>query len=130
MSDHLAQNPTFDLSVAGERVLPPPATALHRFGGGNEAVGDRLEIGLRIIQAEDQPASAHPAKRQAFRPQIVLEHPVVDGRPRVTDRPDRRQVCYLYRQPGIAKPPVERRRAAIPNFFEITVERADRWFFE
>ena len=69
MSDHLAQNPALDLTVAGARVLPPPAAALHRFGGGNKAVGDCLEIGFVIIQAEDQPAgstqlSARPSARR------------------------------------------------------------------
>src|SRR6516225_8489318 len=130
MSDHLAQNPTFDLSVAGERVLPPPAAPLHRFGGGNKAVGDCLEISFCIIEAEDQPTGANPAQRQAFRPQIVLEHPVVGGRPRITNRPDRRQIRYLYRQPGMAQALIERHGAAIPNFVEVAIERADRRFFK
>jgi hypothetical protein len=51
MSHDLAQNPTLDLLVAGERVVPPPATPLHRFGSGDEAVGDCLVIGFRIIPA-------------------------------------------------------------------------------
>ena len=123
MSDHLAQNPALDLTVAGERVLPPPAAALHRFGGGNKAVGDCLEISFCIIEAEDQPTGANPAQRQAFRPQIVLEHPVVGGRPRITNRPDRRQIRYLHRQPGIAQPLIEHRRTTIPHFVEVAVER-------
>ena len=70
MSDHLAQHPALDRAVAGERILPPPAAPLHCFGGGDEAVGDCLVIGFRIIQAEDEPAGADPAERQAFRPQM------------------------------------------------------------
>src|SRR6516165_10283631 len=56
MSHHFTQNPALYLSVAGERVLPPPAAALHRFGSGDKAVGDRLVFGFGVIQAEDQPA--------------------------------------------------------------------------
>src|SRR5215471_9406763 len=122
MSHHLAQYPALDLSIAGERVLPPPAAPAHRLGGGNKAVGDCREIGFGVIQAEDQPAGTDPAQRHAFRPKIVLEHPVVGRGPRITNRPDRRQVRYLYRQPSIAQPLIEYRGTTIPNFVEAAVE--------
>ena len=80
------------------RIVPPPAVALHLLGGGDETVGDFAEIGVGVVQAEDQPAGADPAQRQAFGAQVVLKHPVVTRRFGILHHPDRRDVADAHRK--------------------------------
>src|SRR5262245_56100434 len=63
----LAQDGALDRLVGRRRIGPPPAVRLHRPGGGNEAIRHRLEIGLCVIEAEDQAAGADPREREPFR---------------------------------------------------------------
>src|SRR4026209_3038007 len=43
---HLLQNEPLDGFGVAARVGPPPAVLMHGAGGGDEAVGDRLEVGV------------------------------------------------------------------------------------
>ena len=63
-------------------------SSLHRPRRGDEAVGDRVEVGVAVVEAEDEAAGADPAQRQALGAQVVLQHPVVAGRAACT-RPSR-----------------------------------------
>src|SRR6185437_14252720 len=95
---HLAQDLPLDVLVGERSILPPPAVALHLFGGGDKAAGDFAEIGVGVVQAEDQASRSDPAQRQAFGAQIVLKHPVVTGRFGILHHPDRGQVADADRQ--------------------------------
>ena len=105
------------------RVAPPPAVPLHGLGGGDKAVRDRLEIGVGIIEAENQAPGSDPAQRQALGPQVILKHPVVARRLRVADGPDRGHVGDLDRQLFGAQALVEPLRPVVPGPIEVAVER-------
>src|SRR5262245_22650004 len=77
MREHLAQDLAPDRLVRRSRIGPPPAVMLHGFCGGDEAVRDGAEVGLGVIEAEDQAAGTDPAQRQSLGAQIILEHPVI-----------------------------------------------------
>ena len=109
--------------LVDRRIAPPPAVPLHRPGGGDEPLRDRLEIGVGVIQAEDQAAGADPAQRQPFGAKVVLQHPVVARRPRVADGPDRGHVRHLHRQRFVAQVLVEPLRPAVPQLVEVAIKR-------
>ncbi len=125
MSDHFPQDATADRRVRRLVVAPPPAVALHRLRGRHEALRHRVEVRLRIVEAEDQAPGADPTERQTFGAQIVLEHPVVARRPGVEHRPDGGQIGDPHRQPLLREALVERFDAAVPHLVEIAVKRAD-----
>src|ERR1700716_23015 len=89
LGQHLFQNLPLDVLVGHRSIVPPPAVALHLLGRRDKAVGDFREIGVRVVEAEDQPAGADPAQRQAFGAEIILKHPVVAGRFGILHHPDR-----------------------------------------
>ncbi len=69
LRDHLSQDPALDRAIARLRISPPPAVPLHCPRGGDEPDRDRIEIGVEIIQAEDQrpvpiQLSASPSARR------------------------------------------------------------------
>jgi hypothetical protein len=41
---------------------PPPAVALHFFRRRHDAIGDHGEIGVGIVQTEDEASGAHPTQ--------------------------------------------------------------------
>src|SRR5690349_13017691 len=92
MREDFAQDFTPDRLVRCSRIAPPPAVLLHRIGGSDKTVRDGDEIGLGVVETEDQPAGADPAECQTFGAQIVLEHPVVARRLGVKHGPDRREI--------------------------------------
>ena len=104
--EHLAQEAALDRTIRQRRVLPPPAVRLHRPRiAATKRARHGLEVALLgVVQAEDQSARAHPAERQAFCAQVVLQHPVVARRLGVAHGPDRRQVRDRTGQPGLAQP--------------------------
>src|SRR3954470_16021525 len=57
----LPENPALDGLVGLRRIVPPPAVALHFLRRRDEAVGDFAEIGVGVVQAENQAAGADPA---------------------------------------------------------------------
>src|ERR1700738_5631308 len=58
--EHFFQDLAADVLVGEGSVVPPPAVPLHLLGRGNEAVGDRGKVSVRVVQAEDQPARPDP----------------------------------------------------------------------
>src|SRR5690242_17014830 len=48
--DHLLEDAAADRRVRRRRIAPPPAVALHRAGGGDEAVGHGVEIRLAVVE--------------------------------------------------------------------------------
>ena len=48
--EHLSQDAAPDRLVRCAGIGPPPAVALHRLGGGDEAVGHRVEIRLGVVR--------------------------------------------------------------------------------
>ncbi len=125
MRDHFLEYGPFDRFIRQSRIVPPPAVLLHGFRGGYEAIGNRGEIGVRIVEAEDQPAGTDPAQRQAFGAQIILQHPIVTGRLRVTDRPNRGHVLDLDRQRFLPQSLVQLSCSFIPSLIEIAVKCFD-----
>src|SRR5215475_12972007 len=91
-AEHLFEDLALDVLVGELAVVPPPAVLLHLGRGGDEAVGDLVEVGIGVVEAEDQPSRADPAQRETLGAQVILQHPVVAGGRRVADRPDRGQV--------------------------------------
>src|ERR1700737_557413 len=77
VSDDLPQDSTLDRLGGRRGVGPPPPLLLHRPGGRHEPIRDRLEIGVGVVETEDQAPCSDPTQCQAFRAQIVLKHPVV-----------------------------------------------------
>ena len=110
MRDHLFQNTAFDCLVCQAGLAPPPPVRLHLLCRCDEAISHRLDVGLGVIEAEDQPAAADPTQRQPFRAKVILQHPVIARRLRVADRPDRRDVGDSHRQALLREPPVQARR--------------------
>ena len=104
--DQFAKDAALDRAV-GEGALPPPAVFAHGFAGGDEAVQHGLEIGIGVVQAEDQAPRADPAQRYAFCAQVVLQHPVIARRLGVADRPDGGDVGDFHRQVRLAQAGVE-----------------------
>ena len=95
VSRHLLQDEPLDGLGPTACVGPPPAVA-DAWSGRRRRSGPRPpEIRLRVVQAEDQPAGADPAERQALGAEVILQHPVVARRLRVVDGPDRRHVGDL-----------------------------------
>src|SRR6266576_514742 len=70
MRQDLPQHAPLDRLVGRRRVMPPESIASHGFGRRHEPVRDRREIGVRVVEAEDQAAGADPAQRQPFGAQI------------------------------------------------------------
>src|SRR5215831_15916094 len=77
MGDDFTKQPAPDRLVRRGAMAPPPAVLLHRLGGRYKAIGDRVKIGVAVIEAEDQPPGSDPAQRQALRAKVILQHPVV-----------------------------------------------------
>src|SRR6266700_4282080 len=63
--DHLLEDAAPDRAVGGRRIAPPPAVLLHGARRGDETVCYGLEVGVRIVEAEDQATGADPAQRQS-----------------------------------------------------------------
>ena len=78
-SQQLTKNLPSNGTVGHLRRVPPPAFAVHASDCANEAFGDLGKILLRVVEAEDEPPAAYPAKRQTFGTQIELQHPVIAG---------------------------------------------------
>ena len=92
MRPHLAQDPPFDRFVGGRvsaHHQPSRRIASHA-ATKRSATASKSAVG--VVQAEDQPAGAHPTERQALGAQVILQHPVVARRQRIADGPDRRQM--------------------------------------
>lgn len=121
---YLAGDAAPDLLIAGGRAIRP-AVSLHRLRGGDEAIDDGAEVGVGVIQAEDEPARPDPAQCESFGAKIELEHPVVACRLRVADRPDRRQVGDPYRHCRLLQPGVDASGTFIPGFIERRIECRD-----
>jgi hypothetical protein len=66
-SDHLLEDLPLDVLVGEAFLVPPPAVALHLLGGRDEAVADLGEVGVGVVQGEDQAAGADPAQCQVRR---------------------------------------------------------------
>src|SRR6266478_125323 len=96
--NNLFEHPAFDGLVGLYRAVPPPGIIGHRLGGCDKPVGDRGEIILAIIEAEDQAAGSDPTQSEARCTKIILQHPIVAGRLRVENRPYRGHICNLHRQ--------------------------------
>ena len=103
VGDHLLEDRPLDRFVGQRRTAPPPAILLHGSSRGDETVGHRREIGLSVVEAENQASRSNPAQRQAFGAQIILQHPVVAGGFLVADRPDRGHVDHLDGQGFLAQ---------------------------
>src|SRR5262245_22097328 len=73
MGDQLAQNFPPDRAVGGGWIEPPPAVLLHSRGRRDETVRDIVEVGIGVVVAEDQAASADPGQGEAFGTQIRSE---------------------------------------------------------
>src|SRR5260370_21071570 len=112
------------LLVRGARVVPPRASSPHRLGCRYEAVGDGVELGFRIIQAENKSSRADPAQCQACLAQVILKHPIVSRRPGIEYQPNRREIRHLHGQSRIAQTLIEPRRPPIPGDVEITIQGA------
>ena len=94
--------------------------------GGDEALGHGGEIGVGVVQAEDQAAGADPAQRQPLGAQVVLQHPVV-ARRLACSRRSRSRTGW---RPAPAAPlaasrALSRCGALVPDVVEVRVERLD-----
>src|SRR5215471_18052007 len=54
--DHFAQDPAPDALVGEGGTMPPPAVLLHPGGRGDNAVRHFREIGIGVVEAEDEAA--------------------------------------------------------------------------
>ena len=63
----LLEHPPPELPVGHALAAPPPAVGLASARGGDEAVGDLGEIRVAIVEAEDEPPGADPARAPALR---------------------------------------------------------------
>src|SRR5689334_21737393 len=84
-AEHLFEDLAHDVLAGELAVVPPPAVLLHLGRGGDEAARDLVEVGIGVVEAEDQPARADPAQREALGAQVILQHPVVARGRGVTD---------------------------------------------
>ncbi len=123
--DHLPEDLPADGFVGHRGFAPPPAILLHLAGGGDKSVGDLSEIGVGVVQAEDETAGADPAQRDPLRPQIILKHPVVARRLGIMNHPDRRQIRDPHGQPLRGQPVVQLLRAPVPGRIEAVVDRPE-----
>src|ERR1700737_1604059 len=119
MRNHLPQNPALDRLICQRRISPPPAIVLHGSCRRYEAVRDFDKLLRGIIEAEDQATGSNPAQRQALGMQVILQHPVVARRLRVTDGPNRGHVCYLHRQVFAPQAIVEPLCPLVPDPIEV-----------
>src|SRR5215471_19457577 len=71
-AEHLFEDLALDVLVGELAVVPPPAVLLHLGRGGDEAARDLVEVGVGVVEAEDQAARADPAQREALGAQIIL----------------------------------------------------------
>ena len=101
---HLAQDLPLDRLVGAGGTGPPPAVPLHRPAPRQGTDPSPRKVRIAVVQAEDQPACADPAQYQSFGAQIILQHPIVAGRPRVAHRPDRREVRHPDRKVFVGQP--------------------------
>src|SRR5215470_9717323 len=108
MRQDLPQHMPLDRLVGCGGVMPPETVALHRFGCRHEPIHNHREIRVRVVEAEDQAAGADPAQRQAFGPQIELEHPIVACGLAINHGEDRGQVLDLNREAVFAQAAIER----------------------
>src|SRR5262249_34368434 len=72
MREDFAQDFSPDRLVGRRRTGPPPAVLAHRIRGGDKTVRDSRKISIGVVEAENQPAGADPAQRQAFGAQVIL----------------------------------------------------------
>src|SRR6516165_3291796 len=114
-ADHFFQDLPADALVGERSIVPPPAIALHLFGRGYEPLFDLGEIGIRVVQTENESAAADPAQRETFSAQIILEHPVVTGRLGILHHPDRRQIGDAQGKACACKRLVQLFRAPVPG---------------
>jgi len=91
----------------------------------DESIGDRGEVLVGVIQAEDEPARSHPAECQVFGAQVVLKHPVVARRLQIADRPYRGEISNPYVGPGFAQTLIEPGRPAVPHRIELAIAGQD-----
>src|ERR1700744_4723408 len=54
LGEHLFQDLPADVFVGQASLVPPPAILLHLVGGIGETLGDFDEIGVGVVQAENQ----------------------------------------------------------------------------
>src|SRR5579872_5165709 len=124
-SQHLFEDLAADGFVGQRAITPPPAVALHLFGGRDKALLHFRKIGIAEVQAEDQPPRSDPAQRQALGAEVILEHPVVAGRLGILHRPDRGEVGDPNRQISAREAIVQLLRAAIPNLVQPVIDAAE-----
>src|SRR3984893_19075816 len=69
--DRFLEDLPADLLVGEGSVAPPPAILLHFLRRGHEALRHLGKIRIRVVQADDQAASANPAQCEPFRPKVI-----------------------------------------------------------
>src|SRR5262245_57020791 len=114
-----------DRVVGGRWRAEPPTVALHPLRGCFEAIDDGSEVGVRVVEAEDEPAGTDPTKGETFGAKVVLQHPVVARWLFVQRRANRRQMRDLQRKIALAQPSIERFNARIPHRVQIAVDLLD-----
>src|SRR5579872_5639076 len=124
-SQHLFEDLAADGLVGQRAITPPPAFALHLFGGRDKALPHFRKIGIAEVQAEDQPPRSDPAQRQALGAEVILEHPVVAGRLGILHRPDRGEVGDPNRQISAREAIVQLLGAAIPSRIQPVIDAAE-----
>src|SRR6516225_1557173 len=76
-ADNLLKHRSLDGAVSQCRIAPPPSIALHGARRRDEPIDNGGEVGIAVVEAEDQTAGADPAQQQSFRAEVILQHPMV-----------------------------------------------------
>ena len=94
MDQHLLQDAPADSLVGEPSVTPPPAIRIHLPRRSDDALHHFGEVGIGVVEAEDEAPAANPAQGQPLGTHVVLEHPVVAPWPREGHGPDGGQVGH------------------------------------